>query len=328
MDVALSQDGQDFLRRDWTDLALADPHGTFFQTPRYLKLYWEEFGDEASLSLALAVDGDRTVGAGAFEHQGSTIRFLGGTEVTDYMGPVAVSGREPVVAVGMLEALARREDWSLGDFLGLAEDSAWIPALSEAAVAQGSSVQLEGNDVTPRLALPGTWDEYLSALPSKLRHELKRKARKLENDAGAYEIVISDADRLEEDLDRFVQLHRSSEGPKGKFMQPGMEIFFRRLGEAFLEDGIFRLAFLEIGGKRIAGAIGFVFHGTFSLYNSAFDHEWRTLSPGMVLVGELIRGSIEEGCHTFDMLKGGLYYNYRFGAQPRRLLRLQISKDG
>ena len=31
-------------------------------------------------------------------------------------------------------------------------------------------------------------------------------------------------------LDRFVDLHRMSEGPKGVFMVPGMEIFFRRLG--------------------------------------------------------------------------------------------------
>jgi len=328
MDVELSQDGRDFIRRDWTDLVLADPHGTFFQTPRYLKLYWEEFGDKASLSSALASDDGHAVGAAAFENTGQTIRFLGGTEVTDYMGPVARAGDESAVAVGMLEALGGVPDWTLADFLGLAEDSAWVPALSEAAAAQGFWAQAEESDVTPRLALPATWGEYLAVLPSKLRHEVKRKPRKLENDAGAYEIVFSDADRLEDDLDRFVQLHRSSEGPKGKFMQPGMEIFFRRLGEAFLEDGIFRLAFLEIGGKRIAGAIGFVFHGTFSLYNSAFDHEWRSLSPGMVLVGELIRRSIEERCHTFDMLKGGLEYKYRLGAQPRRLMRLQISKHG
>ncbi len=328
MDVELSHDGQDFIRRDWTDLTVADPHGTFFQMPRYLKLYWEEFGDEVSLALAFVSDAGRPLGAAAFEHQGPTLRFLGGTEVTDYMGPVARAGDEPVVAAEMLSAIAGLDGWALAELLGLAEDSAWIPALSDAAATQGFWAQVEENDVTPRLALPPTWDAYLAGLPSKLRHELRRKPRKLENDAGAYEIVASDADRLEEDLDHFVQLHRSSEGPKGKFMQPGMEIFFRRLGEAFLEDGTFRLAFLEIDGKRVAGAIGFVFDGTFSLYNSAFDHAWRSLSPGMVLVGELIRGAIHEGCHTFDMLKGGLEYKYRFGAQPRRLMRLQISKHG
>ena len=57
-------------------------------------------------------------------------------------------------------------------------------------------------------------------------------------------------------LDRFVELHHLSEGPKGVFMVPGMEIFFRRLGEAFGPPGIFRLTFIEVGGVKAAGARG------------------------------------------------------------------------
>ena len=140
--------------------------------------------------------------------------------------------------------------------------------------------------------------------------------------------MLSDPDRVDADLDRFFDLHRSSEGPKGKFMQPGMEIFFRRLAEAFLPTGEFRLGFIHLGEEWIAGAIGFVFDGTFSLYNSAFDHGWRHLSPGMVLVAEMIRHAIDEGCHTFDMLKGGLEYKYRFGAAPRKLMRVQLTRAG
>ena len=34
---------RDFTRRDWSSLVTADPSGTFFHTPQYLKLYWEEF---------------------------------------------------------------------------------------------------------------------------------------------------------------------------------------------------------------------------------------------------------------------------------------------
>lgn len=330
MPVWISHDGTDFLARDWSALVELDAHGTFFQAPAYLKLYWEEFGEDLELSLVFATDeatdGEGWVGAGGFERVGATLRFLGGTEVTDYMGPVALQGRSDEVASVMLAALAKDSEWSVADFRGLAEDSAWMPALAKAAGAEGFRVQVQDNDVTPRLSLPDTWDAYLMSLPSKLRHELKRKARKLDNDTDGYQVVISDADRLERDLDHFVDLHRMSDGPKGKFMQPGMEIFFRRLAEAFQPDGTFRLAFVEIGGKRVAGAIGFVSHGTFSLYNSALDPAWRALSPGMVLVGELIKSSIDEGLHTFDMLKGGLEYKYRFGALPRKLMRLQVAK--
>ena len=127
-------------------------------------------------------------------------------------------------------------------------------------------------------------------------------------------------------LDRFVELHRKSEGPKGVFMQPGMEIFFRRLGETFGPAGIFRLTFIEVGGQLAAGTIGFEYGGTFSLYNSAFDRTWGALAPGMVLVGEDIRLAIEEGCGAFDLLKGDYQYKYRFGAVPRAVKRIVVTR--
>lgn len=326
MTVEFSDDAQDFVRRDWAGLVAQDPSGTFFHLPKYLKLYWEEFGEDVDLLIGFVEEAERTAGAVAFECLGKTLRFLGGTEVTDYMGPVAERGSQEAVAKELMAALAADARWTQADFRGVTEDSAWLPALREAAAAQGLWAQVEEQDVAPYLALPGSWDEYLEALPSKLRHEIRRKERKLAAEPGGYRVTFATEETLGGDLERFVALHRSSEGPKGKFMQPGMELFFRRLGEALLSEGVFRLAFVELNGERVAGAIGFKHGKTFYLYNSAFDDAWRNLSPGMVLVGELIRIAIEEGCQAFDMLKGDLVYKYRFGAQPRKLMRLQLAR--
>jgi CelD/BcsL family acetyltransferase involved in cellulose biosynthesis len=79
-----------------------------------------------------------------------------------------------------------------------------------------------------------------------------------------------------------------------------------------------------VGGEKLAGTIGFLFRRTFSLYNSAFDPAQRSISPGMVLVGENIRDAIEHGCSAFDMLKGDYEYKYRFGASPRAIKRLMV----
>jgi CelD/BcsL family acetyltransferase involved in cellulose biosynthesis len=330
MRITFSDDGRDFHGRDWTDLVLADPSGTFFHTPAYLKLYWEEFGARPEhLLLAFAEDGDGgQIGAVAFERVGETLRFLGGTEVTDYLGPVARDGDQGAVAKELFAALGRRDDWSGADLRGLPEDAPWLGLLGDAANAEGFSVEVtdDQNGVAPFLPLPVSWDEYLANLSSKLRHEIKRKARKLEGDGGPFRVVRTTKESLVRDLDRFVELHRSSEGPKGVFMQPGMEIFFRRLAEEFLPSNVFRLNFLEIGGIKIAGTIGFEFAGRFYLYNSAFDHEWRGLSPGMVLVAENIREAIEDGCAAFDLLKGDYGYKYRFGASPRAVKRLLVTR--
>ena len=330
MDVVFSQDPRDFARRDWSALVTADPAGTFFHTPGLLKLYWEEFADEPDhLLLAFAEENGEQVGAVAFERLDGVLRFLGGTEVTDYMGPVGLPVAQPNVAKELFAALARSDDWSEADLRGLAEDRAWLGLLSEAAAAKGFSVEVEDdqNGVAPFLPLPGSYEEYLSGLPAKLRHEIRRKARKLEDEVGPWEVSLATPETLEPFLDRFVELHRTSEGPKGVFMQPGMEIFFRRLGEAFLPGGVFALTFVETGGGvKLAGSIGFVFEGTYSLYNSAFDRGYQGSSPGMVLVAEDIRLAIEAGCSAFDLLKGDYAYKYRFGAAPRAIKRLIVRR--
>jgi CelD/BcsL family acetyltransferase involved in cellulose biosynthesis len=328
--IAFSEDPQDFHVRDWSALVEADPAGTFFHTPDYLKLYWEEFGETPEhLLLAFAESDDGAqVGAVAFERIGTTLRFLGGTEVTDYMGPVALPPVQEDMAKELWTGLMQRDDWTDADMRGLPEDSPWLGRLRAAATAHSMTVEeiQDQNGIAPFLPLPGTWEAYLERLPSKLRHEIKRKARKLETETGPFAIVTATPETLIPFLDRFVELHRMSEGPKGVFMQPGMEIFFRRLGETFGPRGIFRLTFIEVGGVKAAGTIGFCFGGTFYLYNSAFDRELQQLAPGMVLVAEDIRMAIEEGCDGFDLLKGDYPYKYRFGAQPRAIRRLVVGR--
>ena len=330
MRVVFSEDGRDFHRRGWRELVELDPAGTFFHTPEYLKLYWEEFGERPEhLLLAFAEDDDGSqVGAVAFERIDATLRFLGGTEVTDYMGPVGLPGRQERVAGALWAALDARRDWADADLRGLAEDRPWLGLLAAAAAGQGLTPEItdDQNGVAPFLELPPSWEAYLERLPSKLRHEIKRKAKKLEAEAGSFRIVTATLDTLTELLDRFVELHRMSEGPKGVFMQPGMEIFFRRLGEEFGPRGIFRLTFIEVGGELAAGTIGFSFGGAFFLYNSAFDRAWGNLAPGMVLVAEDIRLAIETGNEVFDLLRGDYGYKYRFGAVPRTLKRLVVTR--
>ena len=329
MEVVFSEDGRDFTRRDWSSLVTADPAGTFFHSPGFLKLYWEEFAEQpAHLLLAFAEEDGVQVGAVAFERFGDTLRFLGGTDVTDYLGPVALPELQGAVSMELLAALGRRDDWRIAELGGLPEDRSWLVLLAEAAVAQGFGVGVteDQNGIAPFLPIPGSYEEYLGGLSPKLRHEIKRKARKLETEGGPYHVTLAQSDTLEEYLDRFVELHRMSEGPKGVFMQPGMEIFFRRLAEAFLPRGVFNLTFIEVNGEKVAGTIGFRYEGTYSLYNSAFDREWQQLAPGMVLVAEDIRIAIEAGCSGFDLLKGDYAYKYRFGAFPRAVKRLVVTR--
>jgi len=230
------------------------------------------------------------------------------------------------VAAALLRALVERDDWREADFLGLGEESPWLLRLTTAAGACGLTVESGLDAAAPFLALPPSWEEYLAGLSGKLRHEVKRKARRLDDELGGHRVVFAMPESLDADLGVFAEMHRSSQGPKGRFMVPGMELFFRRLGELFIPEGEFHLAFLEAGGKRSAGAIAFRHRGVFYLYNSAFDRSLQRLAPGMVLVADLIEHAIDDGCQAFDLLKGDLDYKYRFGSVRREVRRLGLTR--
>lgn len=325
MRVDLTDDPTAFRARDWSNLVTADRFGTFFHTPEYLKLWWEEFG-AGRLVIATVSDEGRPVGACCLQVDGGLLAFLGGFDVTDYMGPVGLPGTEEAVAGAVVDALAREAGWHRADLAGLPAGSPWLPALERAAAGQGLVAERGNDGVTPLLALPGSFDAYLATLPAKLRHEIRRKRRRLAEAPGGYSLTLADERTLPELLERFVALHKSSAGPKGRFMHAGMEIFFRRLAEAFLPPHVLHLAFLDVAGEPAAAVIGFAYKDTFSLYNSAFDRAFSSLSPGMVLVADAIAGAIESGRSTFDMLKGDLGYKYRFGPAPRPVERLLISR--
>ena len=161
-----SEDGRDFHRRGWRELVQADPAGSFFRTPAFLKLYWEEFGETPEhLLLAFAEEDDGSqVGAVAFERIGETLRFLGGTEITDYMGPVGLPERQDAMAKELWTALLARDDWAEADLQGLLEDRPWFGLLRDSANAQGLVVREDEDGVAPFLPLPGSWDEYWPAL--------------------------------------------------------------------------------------------------------------------------------------------------------------------
>jgi CelD/BcsL family acetyltransferase involved in cellulose biosynthesis len=325
MTVEWTDDPTVFAARDWSGLVDADPEASFFHTPAFLKPYWEEFG-AGGLAVAVVRRDDEDVAVAAFEVRDEAAAWLGGFEVTDYMGPVGQPERREGAAAELMASLAEREDWAEADLAGLPGDGRWLPALLAGARDAELDARVASDGVAPYLELPADYDSYLAALPGKLRHELRRKDRRLRNALPDVRLVDATPATLREDLDRFVGLHRSSPGDKGRFMVPGMELFFRRLGDVLLPEGAFRLAFLEGDGQKIAGAVGFRFRDRFLLYNSAYDHGHAGLSPGIVLAAELIRSAIADGKHVVDLLKGDLGYKYRFGARPRRVCRLLLGR--
>jgi len=310
----------------WRELLARDPTATVFHTPHYLATWWSEFGAGSALRIVELGAADAPTGIAPLSlGPDGVMRFAGDHQTTDYRGPIAAVEDRDAVAAATLEAIAA-DPWTTFEMDGLAADSGWPEAFTSAAKAAGHAVSEERPDACPRVAIGGSFEAYLQSLPGKLRHEIQRKARRLERDGGPYEIRLATEATLDDDLDRFFAMHRSSDGPKGRFMHEGMASFFGSFAWMLFSQGWLRLALLEIGGEPWAGVYAYSYAGVYGVWNSAYDHRRRDLSPGMVLMGDCVRLAAEEGCVTFDFLRGTEPYKYRFGASDVPLVRLVVDR--
>lgn len=314
------------LVRPWRELLAKDPAASVFHTPQYLAVWWGEFGSEMALRIVEVLDGDELRGLVALTLSPSgLVAFAGDHDTTDYRGPVSAPEDRDAVATAVLEAIAG-ESWQVFEMDGLAADSGWPEAFARASKAAGCSVSEQQTDACPRATIPGSFEGYLESLPGKLRHEINRKARRLERDAGPYSVRLATEETLDDDLEAFFDMHRSSDGSKGRFMHEGMATFFGSFAWMLFSQRWLRLVLLEVGGEPWAGVYGFRSGHDWDIWNSAYDHRRRELSPGMVLMAECIRIAAEEGCTTFDFLRGTEAYKYRFGAVDVPLIRLEVRR--
>jgi CelD/BcsL family acetyltransferase involved in cellulose biosynthesis len=219
---------------------------------------------------------------------------------------------------------ASDERWELHSIRAASAPASVLPGL---APAYGLRAERVVTEQCPVLDLPGTWDGYLASLNGKHRHELLRKMRRLERERpGAVAIAHSGAKAVEAHLSEFFRLHRGSRSGKARFMDGRMEGFFRTAIGALAARDAVRLWMLEAAGQAIASFICLEWPGHVGLYNSGFDVSQSALSPGIVLLGQVIRDAIERAIPRFDFLRGGESYKLALGGQPEPLYEIRVAR--
>jgi CelD/BcsL family acetyltransferase involved in cellulose biosynthesis len=289
----------------WEALAGLEPiagHTGPFPLPGFLGAWWRHHGRGTLLPVGAGG------GALVLTIADGTARLAGEADLTDYHSPLGTD----------LEGTAAAAAAALPAGTRLSLDSLPLEAaepLMKQFAAAGVSLSMRAHDATMVLDLPRDPEEYLAALDSKQRHEVRRKRRRFEEQAGAPSLHREPAA-----LADFAAMHRTAAGAKGTFMTPEMEGFFASL----LDEAGAVIDVLRNGdGVAVGAAFGFEDDNTYYLYNSAFDQGRAGLSPGIVLVTSLIDAAISTGKRRFDFLKGGEDYKVRLGAIPRTLFVLE-----
>lgn len=311
-----------------------------FLRHEYLQAWWatrgggEWPGAGLWVAVAAARDGELEAAAPLFAEAGRSdgpcLRLIGSIEVSDYLDLLAPADRAAEAAQALLEAAAASapDGWQALDLYNLPPESPSLPALREAAQARGWPVEQQDLQICPVIPLEGGWEAYLAGLDKKQRHEIRRKLRRSEEHPdGVTWRLIREGPAVQEATHTLLEL-MALDPAKATFLTPAMREHFARAVEAAQTGGWLQLAVLEVGGAPAAAYLNFDYRNRIWVYNSGLDPSHAALSPGWVLLAQLVRWAAENGREAFDFLRGGEDYKLRLGGRPRPVQRLTIRRPG
>ncbi len=337
MELNVYQDTTGFekLRGEWNALLRRSDTDTIFLTHEWQSTWWRFFAPGRDLFLLALRERGELVGIAPFYRQRlpegqAVIQLIGGTEISDYLNLIALPGYHEQVYQAIFEFLCSEiVDWEAIDLHCLPTAVSHYELLREVTARQGLAIQRRVEDVCPVIPLPATWDEYLSMLDKKQRHELRRKMRRAEREADIHWYMTSDPHSLTKDMEDFFDLHRKSSPDKEDFMsETEMQHFFHEAARFALDRGWLELSFLLINGEKAASMLCFAYNNRTLVYNSGYDPQrFARLSPGIVLLAYHIQDSIAKGRAAFDFLRGDEAYKYRFGGQDSEVLQITIRRE-
>jgi len=255
--------------------------------------------------------------------QGSDARFIGHSDVCDYLDFIVAPGKEKAFFKALVKYF-RQQGITHLDLRPLRSDSSVLTSFFDVAQTLGCKTSCEPEDVSWEMALPATWDEFLGNLTGKQRHEIRRKLRRLEKAIPFKYRIVEDVDFVREEMNTFFDLFRKNREDKAAFMTPRLRSFFRSLAEAMAEVRILKLFFLELNGTPAAAVMCFDYGRTRYLYNNGYDQQFKSLSVGVLSKVLNIKDGTEKGIKVYDFLKGSEDYKHHLGGKPVQLHRCRI----
>jgi len=323
--VATPLNSFDEIRGEWLDLLEHCPVNTFYLMPQWQEIWWEAFRDRQEMAGFYLQRPEGVAAIASLARKGSNLSFVGNTETFDYNDFMIRPGWE-VDFFGVLMGWLEREDFKVLKLPSLIESSPTLEYLPVLARQRGYSVEISEEDVTPGLELPESWDDYLTGLSKKNRHELRRKLRRLESAENWRWYCVQGAEEVTARLDDFMGLMRQSAPDKAAYMTGEREAFFRRITHRTAELDLLRLFFLEMDGQDVASSLCFDYNGTRFLYNSGYNPDYAYYSVGLLLNALCLREAIEQGKPYFDFLRGPEPYKYHLGGLNRTIYHMVVTK--
>jgi len=321
----------DALLPEWHELYRRDPDATPFSSAGWARAWWPHWSADSRAWIVTVRENGRLVGlAPLVAAKRGPFRVLTelGRPPGNYWQLLAVPELRDVVAGAVAaEIRDRADEWHALLLGGMREGSAFEAALRQA----GLRVRARRPAPYPGIALPGSFEEYLAALPRKRRKDLRRHMRRL--DDGRLELRdVTGARELRDAIDRWQAIRVRWWESRDKDMDP--EHASTRFRD-FVADAMVELVPLGLAqvwefrhdGEVVGVEVNLMDDDRYYSWMGAYDPSVASLGLGKLAIGESIRASIEAGRSYYDLMVGDEEYKYWYGAEDRHCRWMMVGND-
>lgn len=187
--------------------------------------------------------------------------------------------------------------------------------------ARGYHVVAEVMRSLPYIEAGRPWAHYEKQVGTKLRSDLRRQRRRLEDEGDVSIDVTVGMDGLDDRLAECFRMEASGwKGRRGTAIEsdPRTRAFYTRIAHWLADQGSLELCILRLDGRAIA--FEFNIRGTEVYYGfkSGYDDAFRRFGPGKLLLVEMIRGAFDRDLR-YDFLGDADEYKLRWcdATEPR-----------
>lgn len=319
---------------DWDDLVSRADEPVPFLRASFLRAWWRAFGRGRPRLVTVRDPDERLVGGALFGQAWSTLRGVPLRELrlasnvhSNRADLLAAAGQEHDVGVALARWACRaRRGWNLLRLEGIPEDSVALRAFRWELARLGFPSGGKPHQRSPWIDLADGWDAFEATLAAKWRSNLRnRRKRMAELGEMVHEVVTEARPDLEARVDECFALEAKGwKGAKGSAIdsRAATRRFYRSVASLAAGEGILRLHTLRVGGKLAAFQLDVEAGGVEYVVKIGYDPAFAKLSPGGLLLSDVLRSASARGVRRVDLLGDEMPWKREWSrrARPHRTL--------
>lgn len=293
--------------QEWDALVKASPASSVFLTYAWLTACWTFLAPGRRLRVLLIRRHGRLVGGLPLAEERTRLRGLPVRKLLLLTDPVTTNVRSDLVAPEnsseCLDAVihylrSRRSSW---DVLHLDSLPATSPLLTSRNFFRMASP--EKYWVLHRLAVTGSWEEYLAGQTTHFCEHYRRERAKLVRLGSVVAEFAESPQAVAAALEIFFRIEAASGKQKRDDYTPlqgPLRQYYYKLFYNLAASGYALIATLTLDGQPIASILAAQLNGIIYTLNDVFDQRFRKQYAGHYLRGEMVRHAWQQGYQAVD----------------------------